>query len=402
MNHEARQVSLSPLGERAMVRGEAHRAQSGVALLLFLLMLLALGLLSTKPELLLARLGPKASSDAALQSAGDARDALLGRATTHPDLTADGRGPGLLPCPDLDGDGLGDPPCAQPGQVAIGRLPWRDLGLAPADPPLWYAVASRFGERAASSWPLNSDTSAGELLSLDDGPPRWAALVLMPGPPLAGQQRPGTAPADYLEGDNALGSGAGAGHFVTVATDDGVNDQIVGIGANEVLALAERRVLLEARRLLEAYRRACGQLPWPAPFDPGAQNLVAEAGLEWGLLPLDDALGNGSGPDWGQGCATGIEPAPWLRAEGWDRLLLYVADPCWLPGGGSCTPGLRVDDHGGVGALVVVAGRALPGQLRPSTAPADYFEAANADPEGGRFVSRGDQPFNDQLVEIRP
>ena len=219
---------------------------------------------------------------------------------------------------------------------------------------------------------------------------------------MPGQQRPGNGAADYLEGDNALGSGVAATHFVTATAGNGVNDRILGITADEVLVPAERRVLLEVRRLLEAYRAACGQLPWPAPFDPGAQNLVADAGRTWGLLPLDNALGNGSGPDWGQGCATGIQPATWLNAEGWDRQVLYVADPCWLPGGGSCSPGLSVDGRGGIGALVVAAGRRLAGQARPSNDPADYFEAANAAPSGGLFVSRGGALFNDQLVEIRP
>lgn len=66
------------------------------------------------------------------QSANDAlteaRDALAGFAATYRDSHA-GQVLVTFPCPDTDNDGIADPPCGATDVSAIGRLPWKTLGI---------------------------------------------------------------------------------------------------------------------------------------------------------------------------------------------------------------------------------------------------------------------------------
>lgn len=72
---------------------------------------------------------------------GQAQEALIAFAMTHPEML------GILPCPDMDfsGEGRSDVPCHFEGDMAVGWLPWRDLGIVPLHTreglPFWYAVA---------------------------------------------------------------------------------------------------------------------------------------------------------------------------------------------------------------------------------------------------------------------
>src|SRR5882672_3976399 len=71
-----------------------------------------------------------------------AKEALIGYAAKDPNQ------PGVLPCPDSDNDGSADSPCGATGVTAIGRLPWKTLGLPDvrdgAGECLWYAVSANF------------------------------------------------------------------------------------------------------------------------------------------------------------------------------------------------------------------------------------------------------------------
>lgn len=78
----------------------------------------------------------------------DARDAALGYAASHSALT-DGRP--YFPCPDTDGDGIGNR-TGNTCSSAHGRLPWVDLGLANMD-----AWSNRFSYSVHSNF-SNNDT----------------------------------------------------------------------------------------------------------------------------------------------------------------------------------------------------------------------------------------------------
>lgn len=123
---------------------------------------------------------------------------------------------GVLPCPDreLTGEGRSSVAC---GSVAVGLLPWRELGLAKlrdgAGGLLWYAM-----------------TSVGRLQVRDEG--EVVALVIAPGPALAGQRRGGAMRrSDWLEGANAgegvereFQAGPGSGTF---------NDRVLSLQAGD-------------------------------------------------------------------------------------------------------------------------------------------------------------------------
>ncbi len=377
-----------------------HCRQRGAALLLLMLVLFTAGTFFLLPQSFgISRVEQEQRSAEAL---GKARAALLGLAAAWPD-SGRSRGPGFLPCPDTDGDGFSNAPCnTPPDQVAIGRLPWRDLGIEePLDgwgEPLWYAVSSNYREAPAVAQ-LNSDTDQYPFLTLDGGAMELAAVVLAPGEPLSGQSRPSNDPRDYLEDPNADGTK----DFRNLA-DKSIegNDRAVGIGRDVLLRRAERRALAEMRQLLERYYRACGDLPWAAPFDPTAVSTEAVTGWSEGLLPVDRAAADGSTTaDWDSGCAAGLTPG-WLASEGWYRLIYYAAAFPWLEGGSdSCGACLFLNGRPGIPAVLVASGRDL-ATGRPSLRTEDYFEGENGIAGDETFEYRpADGGFNDKVMVVR-
>src|SRR5262249_13352975 len=98
--------------------------------------------------------------------------------------------PGRLPCPEAAGffgttnEGVAAANCKQP---ALGRLPWRTLGLEKlrdaAGEPLWYAVSPGWAlPNVTASLTINSD-SRGKL-TVDGRPEAAIALIFAPGRPL--------------------------------------------------------------------------------------------------------------------------------------------------------------------------------------------------------------------------
>lgn len=385
-----------------------RRRQRGAALLLMVLVLVVGVVVLFLPE---TRTNSRVDVEqTTAQALSRARDALLGYATAYPDVNGGVRGPGFLPCPDLDNDGYSDPPCnTTPGQLTIGRFPWREVEAGDLrdgnGERLWYAVSSNYRE-APKVAALHSDTDLHPFFVLNGGSRRLAAVILAPGLPLAGQSRPGNRVSDYLEGANASSVHADPKEFRSYPDEIGNgNDRALGIGRDELLRLMERRVLAEGRRLLQEYHRACGYLPWAAPFDPTSSPHEALFGQTEGLLPVDDAAAPppSATVDWNSPCAFGVTPSvpAWFTVEGWQRQIYYAAAAPRLEGGtGICGVCLTLNGIGGVPALLVAAGRDLVG-VRPSSVPAHYFEGDNATVGDGSFESRSPSPsFNDKVMMV--
>ena len=247
----------------------------------------------------------------------------------------------MLPFPDRNSDpggydGTAD--CVTSGlsdRHLIGRLaragetspcPDRVLGVEIRDgsgEPLWYAVSRNLVNHRggglpdppinpglldatpAYPWLRVVDAGGTVLVGSDGAPLEIAAVIIAPGPPLAGQTRTGPAPdaSEYLDTvtvdgttfDNADSDGcrdsvAGANahtdcpglageEFILypdsrdTATDtDAFNDRIAWITAGELLRAAEARALGTMAVVLERYRTRHGAYPWMAPYasDPGA------------------------------------------------------------------------------------------------------------------------------------
>lgn len=249
-----------------------------------------------------------------------AKEALLGYA-----LTSDAARPGsfgLLPCPDRDaGGGLPEgeahaAACLGRYRSVLGRFPWKTVGLAPgraqAGECLWYAVSGTWKDASAAPSELFNTDSNGQFRVLSgDGATvlagatpaeRAVAVIIAPGPALAGQSRTTLAAGaeqcagnftagGYLDADAASGVDnadlAAAADAVDdfISADPGredINDQLVFITRAEVEDRLLRRADVAARlqdltqavaRCLADYgKRNPGgagdrRLPWPAPVD---------------------------------------------------------------------------------------------------------------------------------------
>lgn len=183
------------------------RYQSGAALLVFALIMVvgASTLLVTK---LNAASGQATDLHATASSLARARDALVGYAITYAE-THPGQPQGYLPCPDFDGDGSADTPCAATGESAIGRLPWRTLGLPPlrdgAGQCLWYAVSGNYKNNPKRTLTSNSDgqfvveTATGSPIAGPTSPGRALAIVFAPGELIGSQTRGVSSPVMLTE-----------------------------------------------------------------------------------------------------------------------------------------------------------------------------------------------------------
>jgi len=236
--------------------------------------------------------------------------------------------PGHLPCPEAPAnygtanEGIEAPFCSA---QAIGRLPWRTLGLPKlvdaAGEPLWYAVSNGWHRpNSTTNLSLNSD-SDGQL-SLDGIANDAVALIIAPGPVLAAQagagctawvqSRPTTGAPDvrnYLECENAAFPANAA--FVTSRPGLTFNDQVLRVSAAEVIpaleaAIAER-IQREIAPALRAVYTSTGysgipssspMYPYAAPFskpgpstDPLSSNFQGAAGTYQGLLPFSQTQG---------------------------------------------------------------------------------------------------------------
>ncbi len=247
-------------------------AQRGVALLLILFMALTLGLC------FLCRFTGNdeaaARARASQNALSEAKNALIGFTITyretHPEA-ATGlpvEAFGFLPCPDSDNDGEAESSCGEKDVPAIGRLPWKTLGLPPLRDSdaqcLWYAVSGR-AKNSPKSDALNWDTpgqlivrqAAGALLAGSAAHERPFAVILAPHAPLTEQTRTTTtaaacggnnSAANYLEMLDALWSDPHHTGTLTIqlASPDSIdkglnNDQGLWIGSSDIFSRVRKR-----------------------------------------------------------------------------------------------------------------------------------------------------------------
>lgn len=277
-----------------------HLRQNGAALLLFVLIFLIGGL-----SLFFSRIGEfnAVNRDAITQDVLEqARSALIGYAATYRDAHA-GQMFGYLPCPDTNNDGSSDEPCGAAGEVVVGRLPYKTLGipalLDATGECLWYAVGNfknnPKNETLATPEPMNWDTPGHFIVrDLDNknlaipqqGDGGAAAAIFSPGPPLAGQSRPSPTAGNPCSGDASNSAAAVAaylesgyatpaptalsGTYVITAgrTNSNVNnDRAVWIAPGEILS---RRVKLRTDfqsgiNAMLSKVQACLQSSFPLP-----------------------------------------------------------------------------------------------------------------------------------------
>jgi hypothetical protein len=172
----------------------------------------------------------------------EAKQALLGWSATQDN-------PGQLPCPEdtsLIGfatEGQAQSSCILP---AIGRLPWRTLGLGDTrdgnNDKLWYVISSGFGTP-----PINTNTVAQ--LTVNGVANAAVAIIFSVGSPLSTQNRPiptSSSPPDisqYLDLINNIGSAS----FVSAGAANSFNDRLALITKAELFSIVTKRVLREVK-----------------------------------------------------------------------------------------------------------------------------------------------------------
>lgn len=297
-----------------------HR-QSG-AILMLLLLLVSVGALAVFVTGL-NRATQQLERDRVTAAAlAQAKAALIGYAARSGLSTGTAR-PGDLPCPDLHPqgalEGTSSTPC---NGNALGRLPWRTLGLPDLrdgeGERLWYAVSVNF-KNSPRTPTLNSDTqgtisirgAGGLVVNNGSGASGAVAVVLSPGGTITRwdglQQKREVAnfnnPAHFLdclgsapnicnvEDNQDFVNGSGINGFIQGEIKDAqgnsiLNDRLITITYEDLMPLLERRVANEVRQDLIGM----GYFPWAVSYsDPAAlqsENFISQANAAEGLAPL--------------------------------------------------------------------------------------------------------------------
>lgn len=245
--------------------------------------------------------------------------ALIAWAIAHPIKTSPNftDRPGGFPCPDTRSPGDfqegTESSCTAIG--AIGRIPWRTLGIPrPTDVAgntLWYALSGNFRNRG--SVVINSDTVAQYQVYAADGvtvttPPgkEAVAIVFAAGAALPGQSRDAVVapcpslgaavardrcPSNYLESFAGKNNASRTGPYVAANASASFNDRLLYITKADFMRQIEMRVAREVLHCLTSYARnpiQQGHLPWLAPVNPSVPpGFNAEEGMRFGRLPQE-------------------------------------------------------------------------------------------------------------------
>lgn len=356
-----------------------------------------------------------------------AKAALIGYAASNPNQ------PGVLPCPDNDNDGTADSPCGAIGVTAVGRLPWKTLGLPDlrdgSGECLWYAVSANFKNSGMSGPSILNSDSAGTLVVNDiggtpvySGPNAVLAIVFAPGITLSTTVPPqnrspsstttcggNLTVANYLEGGNE--NGAATSIFVNGQATTTFNDQLLPITSDAVFQVVEYRVAREIRANLVAYFAANNYYPFASNY--GDPTFGCVPGLRQGRLPKP-GLPPGAQYDISTGCPgvadwpVAAQPPAWFIANNWHLLTFYtVASAC-----ANATPGCTgagyltvINTQAPINdkqALIIVAGRAMTGQVRPCVGVADCLEGENMNGDDIYIKNPVSPAFNDKLMIVAP
>jgi hypothetical protein len=208
---------------------------------------------------------------------------------------------------------------------AVGRLPWRTLGLDKlvdaAGEPLWYVVSP--GWALPNLAPINFDATGQ--LAVDSS--EAIAVIIAPGPVMSVQTgigcapwvqtRPATGtpdPRNYLECENATSSTNSAStSYVGARPGQTFNDQVLRVSARDMMPALEATIPARINRQIAPELKKVFALdtntprrwvttstsplyPYAAPFTnpgpgTGTSNYVGTTGTYQGLLPVNQTQG---------------------------------------------------------------------------------------------------------------
>ena len=345
--------------------------------------------------------------------------------------------PGDLPCPDTDNDGLSNACSSQ--ALRLGRLPWKTLGIEDlrdaSSERLWYAVSTNYKNNPRIR-PLNSDTpgtitlrsSTGAIVNDGGDSTGVVAIVFAPGSPLVredgvAQMRDSSnqnIPINYLDvafgEDNANFVDGNANGFITGPitgsnNQEILNDQIVSITKNDMVAMMESRVLAETTNALLDYYCGSGNANYSLKvcmnfagnrFFPNAAlfNDTTCLGYTANLGScLPNVASNARGrvpanpsPDWNStSILRSIVNGNWFQQNGWRELIYYAVAPACLASTPDCSGSGFLTLNNSLTTpvnskrfVVIATGQALNAQSRVSnvnkSAEFNYLEGENITP----------------------
>ena len=306
------------------------RGQRGIAMIVVLALMVLMGV-----YLLVNRLSSSTALTAEKRDhngkvLNQAKQALVGYVARQAASPGENN-PGRLPCPEAPAnygtasEGIAAGSCTLP---AVGRLPWRTLGLDKlvdgANEPLWYVVSPAWALPSAGATLTINSNSLGQL-TVDGAANNSVALIIAPGPAftvpaVAGcvawtQTRSVTGPPDlrnYLECENATLPADAS--FVTTGPASSFNDQVLRVTTADVLPDLEAAIAARIQReIVPVLKGVYAASQWglstsnplfafPAPFaNPGTSSFQGDvsscvAGACQGLLPFTYSQG-GCGAD---------------------------------------------------------------------------------------------------------
>ena len=277
-----------------------------------------------------------------------AREALISRAAS------DANHPGSLPCPDavtnipgnnIPNDGIADLLSGTACPSAIGRLPWRTLGLPDlrdADgEKLWYLLAPAYQDSTAK---IINPSTGGQIAGYECtenapaspvwpcaaprlvSPAPWVAVIFAPGKLLPGQNRDAAHTADvlqFLESYNAaeplkLRTAAGGAH----------NDRLSGITADDLFAIVQRRVAREVQSALSIYHATAttaGQTRLPVTASQCTSSTLCDA-APLAAMPPATARGYLPSNDSHLNQIMAAQNMSWFDRNHWRNTMTYTMD----------------------------------------------------------------------------
>lgn len=275
----------------------------------------------------------------ALPTLDEARLALTGYSIGN---MSTGQRPGTLPMPDsfaatespanYDGDSDGGcldasnanglPLIATGGNLrCLGRLPWRQLGMSIAGVTEndvagvmpWYAVSGNLADPSCllvlnsntlnntyTSHVCNGATLPYPWLTIRDSEGtvisnRVAAVLIIPGPPLAGQSRPASpglaGASQYLDsvtiGGTVYSNADKDNDYIIGRQSDTFNDIVTYVTVDDLMRDVEAAAASTALDAVAKYRTATGTYPWLATFalPSNTTSYQMVANVRRGLLP---------------------------------------------------------------------------------------------------------------------
>ncbi len=328
-----------------------------------------------------------------------ARAALIGYAQSY-HLTHPGQSVGYLPCPDLDSatdEGSAEwRNCGYKGDFAIGRFPYRTLGLPPLRDGygecLWYAVAGSFKNKPKGDT-LNWDTpgqfnisdGSRSLIPALHGDQLAVAVVFAPGRPLAGQNRGSSARRcsgdavaasalqAYLEGDYAVPGNLPIAITQGRPTGSAKNDVVAWITADDVFSKHF------VKTMLDSLASSISAHPDPRPVNPVTFNNIDRGSFPLPIPAPPPPATLSATEKMINSVLTGY--AAWADHFRYFRCVDVDDPPCLtVMDDSDSDPDSDPDSVSTCPAAIVFAGQASPGQVREgNSVTSAYFEDPNVD-----------------------